>query len=291
MSVSVTGLRQTDTWLSLVARKRTSAPVGRAGLELETGELRHQVALGRPEVAEVSDPVADASRPRRGGSGATRTAGRPGRRCRRPGAPRRGSSGPPPAPAASRWMGGTQRSMTKRPPGRRWCAALRKHCTCSACVRRLEMLFQTRKTRENVPAPATTVVAMSPTTTGSWSSSTLRRSRATIGSDSSMPVTGTPRSAQRDGDAAGPDGELQRRSALGQALEEVDRRAQDLGSEHRRRVGVVASPRSPRPTPRCSSRRARFQQGRRSCNDISRAHVCSRTRQRLQTEVVVTSRA
>ncbi len=42
--------------------------------------------------------------------------------------------------------------------------------------------------------PGTTVVAMSPITTGRVSSSALVRSTSAIGSDSSMPVTGTPRS-------------------------------------------------------------------------------------------------
>lgn len=90
-------------------------------------------------------------------------------------------------------MPGTHSSTTKRPPGDRWRAALLKHCTCSSWVHRLPMLFHTTYTSEN--RPGTVVVAMSPVTTGSSSADTLRRSRSTIGCDSSIPVTGTPRAA------------------------------------------------------------------------------------------------
>lgn len=46
-----------------------------------------------------------------------------------------------------------------------------------------------------MPGPAAVAVAMSPTVTGMVSSSTLVRSCSIIGRESSMPVTGTPRSA------------------------------------------------------------------------------------------------
>ncbi len=53
------------------------------------------------------------------------------------------------------------------------------------------MLFQSTKTRLN--SPGTTVVAMSPITTGISASPTFDRRREAIDGDSSMPVTGTPR--------------------------------------------------------------------------------------------------
>ena len=55
------------------------------------------------------------------------------------------------------------------------------------------MVLKTRYT--SVYAPGARAVAMSPMTTGIAASSAFSRSRATIGADSSMPVTGTPRSA------------------------------------------------------------------------------------------------
>ena len=83
--------------------------------------------------------------------------------------------------------------MTNLPPALRCRAALRKHSTCSCWVRRLLMLFHTRYTSEN--SPGTVVVAMSPARTGTVAPSALRRSWATMGADSSIPVTGTPRAA------------------------------------------------------------------------------------------------
>lgn len=51
-------------------------------------------------------------------------------------------------------MPGTFNSTTKRPPGARCQAVLRKHCTCSSWVRRLAILFLTTYTSENCPGGA-----------------------------------------------------------------------------------------------------------------------------------------
>ena len=63
--------------------------------------------------------------------------------------------------------------------------------TCSSCVVRFMIVLNTRYTSAN--EPSTRVVAMSPMVTAMPSAPGLARSWSTIGGDSSMPVTGTPR--------------------------------------------------------------------------------------------------
>ena len=77
-----------------------------------------------------------------------------------------------------------------RPPCVRCRAALRKHATCSACVRRLEIVLYTRYTR--VYSPGARAVANRRQMTGIVASSTFARSSSIVGRESSMPVTGTP---------------------------------------------------------------------------------------------------
>ena len=144
---------------------------------------------------------------RRSGSGATPRAG-----ARDRWHPPRGSRArwrtrrlPPPGVATA--SSGTHNSITNRPPGPRWWAALWKQATCSCWVSRFEMVLNTRYTRVNPPGAR--AVAMSPITTGMVASSALVRSCSTIGGDSSMPVTGTSAAGQGYGHPARPDGELQ----------------------------------------------------------------------------------
>ena len=135
--------RHTETWLSLSPVNSRAHPVAAAPLELHPGELGHQVALGRPDVAEVAGAVPDAA------VGLVRVVVRRALLGRQVVGvetdvvlARRGRA-PPAWPGGNRRMPGTPSSTTNRPPGARWRAALRKHATCSAWVRRFPMLFQT----------------------------------------------------------------------------------------------------------------------------------------------------
>ena len=84
-------------------------------------------------------------------------------------------------------------SITKRPPGARCAAALRKHATCSACEVRFEMVLNTRYTSEN--SPSTRVSAKEPTATSRSAPPSFARSWATMSGESSIPATSTPRAA------------------------------------------------------------------------------------------------
>jgi hypothetical protein len=88
--------------------------------------------------------------------------------------------------------------------------------------------------------PGARAVAISPTTTGILSPSTLVRSRSIIRPDSSMPVTGTARSAKGTGHATGSDCELERSAVACKFGEAVNRRPQHLGGGHASSRGVVA---------------------------------------------------
>src|SRR3954466_13010224 len=80
---------------------------------------------------------------------------------------------------------------------------------------------------------------MSPGKTGTLASSTLVRSWAIIGSDSSMPVTGTPRSASGTAPPAGPTADPRPRPAVAHLGQPIHRRPQHVGVEHAGAGGVV----------------------------------------------------
>ena len=57
--------------------------------------------------------------------------------------------------------------------------------------------------------------------------------------ESSIPLTAIPRPLKRQGDTAGPDRQLERRSLACQLGEQVNGRFEHRRGEHRRRTGVV----------------------------------------------------
>jgi hypothetical protein len=76
--------------------------------------------------------------------------------------------------------------------------------------------------------PGALVVVMSPIATGMSPLPGFLRSSATIGSDSSIPATGTPRVRDASGDPTRPNRELQGRPATCPLGEEFDGWAEDL---------------------------------------------------------------
>ena len=147
---------------------------------------------------------------------------------------RRGTAPPParagsagcPAPTARRRTGRRARGGARRcgstRPARPACAG------CRCCSRRRRRA-RTRPARSSWPCRRRR----------RGSSARFRCSSSTIGCDSSMPVTATPRSRQRDRDPAGADRELEGGAVPGQLGQEVDRRVEHLRREHERRALVV----------------------------------------------------
>ena len=104
-------------------------------------------------------------------------------------------------------------------------------------------------------SPGTVVVAMSPMVTGRVASSTFRRSRATIGADSSMPVTGMPRAASGTPTRPVPMASSRAGPAPARSARKSTVGSSTSGANMSAGVLVVALRRCPRPTGRCSSSR------------------------------------
>ena len=141
-------------------------------------------------------------------------------------------------PGGRRRRSGTPTSMTKQPPGSRWAAALAKHATCCSCVVRFPMVLNTRYTSRK--RPSTRVVAMSPIVTCDALRVVLGSELLGHGGGELDPGHGYAARGERQRDPSGADGELERRAVAGQLGQQVDRRTEHVGVEHRAGGLVVA---------------------------------------------------
>src|SRR5215207_8213430 len=144
--------------LRAVAREGLPPPAAPALAQPHPAELRHEVELGRPRVAERHRDAVEASvdDPKVVGNEALVRdvvfVDPPPRLARIEDVKR--------LTGGRRWSAGTPTSMTKQPPGSRCAATLRKHATCASCVVRFEIVLKTRYATENVSS--TVAVAKSP---------------------------------------------------------------------------------------------------------------------------------